>query len=76
MHLEFSAEGEVTTPPARDWTRRFVLETVGWCKDMDLYTKTGETIDPMPVRGKMTDAQRAHRDALHRRYNTRYQSGS
>jgi hypothetical protein len=75
VHLEFSAAGEVAEPPPQGWTRRFVLETVGWCKDMDLYTKTGETIDPMPARGQMTGAQRTHREALHRKYNTRYQSG-
>ena len=29
-------------------TRRFVLEVRGWCKDMDLFTKDGETIEPLP----------------------------
>jgi hypothetical protein len=75
VHLEFAADGAVVTPPPRGWTRRIVLETVGWCKDMDLYTKTGETIEPMPVRTEATEAQKAQRDALHRKYNTRYQSG-
>jgi hypothetical protein len=26
-----------------------VLETRGWCKDMDLFTRDGETVDPLPV---------------------------
>lgn len=29
-------------------TRRYVLEVRGWCKDMDLFTKDGETIEPLP----------------------------
>ncbi|MBI1304713.1 MAG: hypothetical protein GC172_13145 [Phycisphaera sp.] len=35
--------------PAAGSTRRFVLETRGWCKDMDLFTRNGETVDPLPV---------------------------
>ena len=31
-------------------TRRYVLETRGWCKDMDLFTRDGETVDPLPSR--------------------------
>ncbi len=62
-------------PPAaaasRGWTRRFVLETEGWCKDMDLYTRDGETLAPLPQTGKPAAA----RDALRQRFNTRYQSG-
>ena len=51
------------------WTRRVVLELRGWCKDMDLYTLDGETIEPLP--GKNTAA----RARLHPRFNTRYASG-
>jgi hypothetical protein len=51
------------------WTRVLVLELRGWCKDMDLYTLDGETIEPLP--GKMTAA----RARLHPRFNTRYASG-
>jgi hypothetical protein len=39
------------------WTRRLVLEARGWCKDMDLYTRDGETIEPLP--GADTAARRA-----------------
>ena len=59
-------------PPAsapQGWTRRLVLELRGWCKDMDLYTRDGETIEPLP--GTMTAA----RARLHPRFNTRYASG-
>ena len=37
-----------TLAPANGSTRRYVLETRGWCKDMDLFTRDGETIDPLP----------------------------
>jgi len=53
------------------WTRRLVLETVGWCKDMDLYTGEGSTVVPLPRTGRPVGV----RDALHRKYNTRYQRG-
>ena len=49
LALEFSApEGEPTT----GWTRIFVLESEGWCKDMDLYTRDGATLEPLPVAGR------------------------
>lgn len=68
VHLEFAALNDV--PPA-GWKRYFVLETNGWAKDMDLYTKDGETVGPLPATGKPGD----RREILHARYNTRYQSG-
>jgi tetratricopeptide (TPR) repeat protein len=57
-------------PPLREgWTRRFVLDARGWCKDMDLYTRDGDTVDPLP--GTRTPAAAL----LQRRYTTRYESG-
>ena len=44
-------------PPPEGFTRRYVLEVDGWCKDMDLFTRDGETIDPLP--GKPVDAAAA-----------------
>jgi tetratricopeptide (TPR) repeat protein len=35
-------------PPVPGTTRRYVLGVRGWCKDMDLFTKDGETIEPLP----------------------------
>jgi hypothetical protein len=61
--------------PPRGHTRRYVLEVAGWCKDMDLYTRDGETVGPLPSRGEATDAILRHRDRLHRQFNTRYQAG-
>ncbi len=66
VHTEFAAP--LQSPP-EGWTRRLVLETRGWCKDMDLFTAEGETLEPLP--GPDTPA----RKTLHDRYNTRHQAG-
>jgi Flp pilus assembly protein TadD len=66
LQLEFEAP---PAPVAPGWTRRFVLEARGWCKDMDLYTRDGDTVEPLPgIRGRAA-AQ------LQERYTTRDQSG-
>ncbi len=64
--LEFTAPAD---PLPAGWTRHVVLDTKGWCKDMDLFTKDGETVAPLPG----TDT--AERRALHAAFNTRYQGG-
>ena len=51
------------------WTRRLVLDLRGWCKDMDLYTQDGETVEPLP--GGDTPERRR----LHPQFNTRYAGG-
>jgi Tfp pilus assembly protein PilF len=66
LHLEFGASPRAPKP---GWTRRFVLEARGWCKDMDLYTRDGDTVEPLP--GQRTPAAAR----LQRRYTTRYESG-
>lgn len=48
-----------------------VLEARGWAKDMDLYTNSGGTVGPLPALG--LDPTR--REALHERYNTRFEAG-
>ena len=68
IHLEFEAASE---PPETGWRRYFVFETAGWCKDMDLFTRDGESVGPLPVAGRPSAA----RDRLHDRYLTRFQSG-
>ncbi|MCP4406340.1 MAG: tetratricopeptide repeat protein [Gammaproteobacteria bacterium] len=68
LHLEFAAP---ENPPPQGWTRYFVLENNGWAKDMDLFTKGGETVGPLPDTGLPP----ARRDQLHARYHTRYQAG-
>jgi hypothetical protein len=69
VHLEFRGPEE---DPPRGWTRRFVLETNGWAKDMDLFTRDGGTVGPLPSTGKPSGP----RDRLHARFNTRYQDGT
>jgi hypothetical protein len=64
--LEFAAP---PAPPPEGWTRRVVLDAKGWCKDMDLYTKDGDTVAPLP--GADTGARRV----LHAEFNTRYEGG-
>jgi hypothetical protein len=68
VHLEFR---ELANPPGEGWDRIYVLETDGWCKDMDPYTRTGETVEPLPHMGTRDNRT----DRLHRLYNTRYLSG-
>lgn len=68
IQFEFDALAKEAPP---QWTRCFVMETHGWCKDMDLYTRDGETVGPLPTAGTVT----LQRDRLHRSYNTRYESG-
>jgi len=46
-----------------------VLEARGWCKDMDLYTRDGDTVEPIP------GVRNAAAEQLQRHYTTRYQSG-
>ncbi len=62
MHLQFAAPQD---PPPPNWTRRLVLESRGWCKDMDLFTRDGETLAPLPG-SRDQDAESLHQD-----HNTR-----
>jgi hypothetical protein len=71
--IEMRFDASELPPLAKGWSRRFVLETRGWCKDMDLYTRDGETLEPLPV--STPSLPPARREELHRRFNTRYQSG-
>jgi tetratricopeptide (TPR) repeat protein len=66
LHLEFAASQAALRP---GWTRRFVLEARGWCKDMDLYTRDGDTVAPVP------GTRSAAAEQLQRQYTTRYESG-
>ncbi len=71
VHLEFAA------PPAGPpgWSRRVVVDARGWAKDMDLYTRDGGRVGPLPVSEGRSEDELARRQALHDRYNLRYQSG-
>ncbi len=68
LNLSFTAP---EADPEAGWSRFYVLETRGWAKDMDLFTKDGESLGPLPDSGLPATP----RDDLHARYNTRYRSG-
>ena len=63
VHLEFKMP---PAPPA-GWTRRYVLESRGWCRGMRLYTRNGSTVEPYPSSGLPAEP----RNTLHHKYNTR-----
>ena len=67
VHLEFDAS---LPPPPPGWVRYFVFESNGWAKDMDLYTRDGETVEPVPSSGQPVTIA----DQLHQLYNVRYQA--
>nr|VFJ93590.1 MAG: Tetratricopeptide repeat-containing protein [Candidatus Kentron sp. H]VFJ94196.1 MAG: Tetratricopeptide repeat-containing protein [Candidatus Kentron sp. H]VFK00875.1 MAG: Tetratricopeptide repeat-containing protein [Candidatus Kentron sp. H] len=64
IHVEFTAP---SGPPPPGWRRHLVLETHGWTKDRDFFTRDGETIGPLPESGRAGE----RRAELHARYNTR-----
>ena len=66
IHLEFAA---APAPPAGH-RRYYAIEFHGWAKDMDLYTRHGDTVAPLPG-----NAAADRRKALHRRYNVRFRGG-
>jgi hypothetical protein len=66
VHLEFLAPHAAPKP---GWTRRFVLDARGWCKDMDLYTRDGTTVEPLP------GTRNAASSRLQSRLTSRYESG-
>jgi hypothetical protein len=67
VRLAFDAAG--LPPVAAGWARRFVLRSSGWCKDMDLYTRTGDSLEPIPSR----DPDPTSRDQARDQRRTRYQ---
>lgn len=71
VHLEF----EAPPPPPDGWSRRVVLDARGWAKDMDMYTRDGGKVGPLPVRSPPEGAAGERRRDLHDRYNVRFQSG-
>jgi hypothetical protein len=71
VHVEF----EAPPPPPEGWRRRIVLEARGWAKDMDLYTRDGGRVGPLPRTAVGDAAAEARRTALHDRYQLRFQGG-
>jgi FG-GAP-like repeat/Tetratricopeptide repeat len=67
IHMEFDAP---LPPLDKGWERHFVLSSYGWCKDMDLFTNTGDTVAPLPGNPDRDEVIR-----LHSKYNYRYLAG-
>ena len=47
--IEFNAEGLPALP--EEWKRDFLIHSVGWVKDGDLNTASGNTVGPLPFHG-------------------------
>jgi tetratricopeptide (TPR) repeat protein len=73
--LEFDATSLPPLAPGK--SRTFVLETEGYCKDMDLYTAYPDTVEPLPSRAEenyppAVDSEKdAARVEYERTWNTR-----
>jgi len=67
INLSWAIEQE---HPGEGWTRHHVLDVRGWCKDMDLATRGGEQVGPIPRHDSIQSPSH-----LHERFNTRYRSG-
>jgi hypothetical protein len=73
LHTEFVAPQ--SSLPA-GWSRHFVLETRGYAKDMDLYTRDGDAVGPLPAKFHGDAVRTARARQLHEQYNTRVQAGN
>jgi len=49
LTVEFAADHLPPCEPNK--TRSFILKTVSFCKDMDLWTATSDTVEPLPFHG-------------------------
>ena len=49
VRLEFDAKA--CPPLPEGWTRRYVLRSVGYCKDADPFTAASDTVGPLPWAG-------------------------
>ncbi len=56
---------------ANGYKRYYLLKFVGWAKDMDILTKQGETLEPIPAQGIVSAIARQ----LNQKYNTRFKAG-
>jgi len=72
--IKFS-EHELNELP-EGWKRDFVIHTIGWVKDGDLNTATGQTVEPLPFhsmsRYPYGEEESYPSDRKHRRYQKKY----
>lgn len=71
VHLEFAA----APAPAPGQTRHFVVRFHGWAKDMDPYTRNGDTVGPLPTPAGASAELLARGARLNRRHNVRFGQG-
>ncbi len=71
IHLEFP----LASPRLPSHQRLYILEFRGWARDMDLYTKHGETVEPLPWLEELELDQRKRVQQLHDQYNVRFEQG-
>ncbi|HEV3166677.1 MAG TPA: FG-GAP-like repeat-containing protein [Isosphaeraceae bacterium] len=76
VRLEFDAGSAPSLPEG--WTRSFVLQAVGYCKDANIATAASDTIGPLPWRGMPAypfgpEGERP-RDRAYRAYLRNYQT--
>ena len=82
---EITIEFDATDLPQlkKGWRRDFLIHNVGWVKDGDLNTASGQTVDPLPFHGmsrypygpdETFHTDREHREYLEN-YNTRVVTG-
>ena len=73
IHLEFK---DLTPSIDVGMKRVFILEFNGWAKDMDLYTESGEYVEPLPRKSNLSADDLSAITRLHDRFNTRFQGRS
>lgn len=52
IQIEFDAKLAPNLPEG--WTRSYVLNSIGYCKDADPFTSSGDSVGPLPWRGMPT----------------------
>lgn len=52
--FQLEVEARRLPPLPKGWVRTYFLKADGWCKDMDPYTATPDTVEPFPFHGMKT----------------------
>jgi hypothetical protein len=75
---EIALRFDAALPPTpQGWARSYILNSHAYCKDMDLYTATPRTLDPLPFRQMSrypyptSERPPAGRDVYQQTFNTR-----
>ena len=71
IHIEFPSVG----PRLEGFDRYYVIRFEGWARDMDLYTRFGETVEPLPRTSGMDRLKFMAGRELHERQNVRFERG-